>query len=136
MRACGIELKGTDAVVVLIEGTKENFTVHDVKPARFSIPDDENQDEVKAFRDAIHSFLRTNGVELIAVKKRAKKGDFSGGPVSFKLEGIIQLYDGCGVKLIAAPTIKAALRKKPVTPPDFLNKYQHEAFCAAFTALP
>ena len=55
--------------------------------------DDENPDEVKAFRDSMFAFFRENQVALVVIKKRGKKGEYSGGPVGFKLEGIIQLYE-------------------------------------------
>ena len=136
MKVCGIELKGADARLVILEGTKESYQVLDIKPAKISLADEANQEESKAFRNTIHSYFRENGVEAVAVKKRAKKGDYAGGPVTFKLEGIIQLYDQCEVSLVAPQTIKAALRKNNAEPAAHLNRYQHDAFFAGFAVLP
>jgi len=43
-----------------------------------------------------------------------KKGEYAGGPIGFKMEGIIQLYEECPVKLVAPQTISAT--QKSISP--------------------
>ena len=135
MTICGIEMFGSEARLVLLQGDKSDFSHVDVKPKKLILADDENPEEVKAFRDSIFAFFRENDVTLIAIKKRGKKGEYSGGPVGFKLEGIIQLYEDCTVKLVAAQTISATQRKDSPDKPDTLLKYQHNAFETAYSVL-
>ena len=112
MIVCGIEMAASEARLVLLEGTKSNFHHIDVKIRKFKIADDENAGEVRAFRDTLYAFFRENKVEIIAIKKRGKKGDYAGGPIGFKLEAITQLYEGCPIVLIAPATISARIIRK------------------------
>jgi len=135
MTICGIEMFGSEARLVLLNGDKSTFLHAKANPKKLKLTNDENPDEVKAFRDSIFAFFRENNVTLIAIKKRGKKGDFSGGPVGFKLEGIIQLYDDCPVKLVAAQTISAKQKKESPDKPGSLLKYQYVAFETAYSVL-
>ena len=92
--------------------------------------------EIRAFRDSLFAFLREIKVDLVAIKKRGKKGEYAGGPIGFKLEAIAQLYEGCPVSLIAPRTITTKIKKHPPKIPDALLKYQYAAFQTAFTVLP
>ena len=135
MTICGIEMFGSEARLVLLDGDKSNFSHAVVNPKKLKITDDENPEEVRAFRDSIFTFFRENNVSLIAIKKRGKKGEYSGGPVGFKLEGIIQMYEDCPVRLMAAQTISAAQKKDSPDKPETLLKYQHTAFETAYSVL-
>jgi hypothetical protein len=106
-----------------------------VRPRKIVLSDDEKPVEVRAFRDSLYAFLRENGIELVAIKKRGKTGDYAGSPVSFKLEAITQLYTDCRIVLIASQTIAATLRNHPTSLPQDLPKYQQSAFEVAYTAL-
>ena len=135
MIICGIELAASEARLVLLDGTRAAYSHVAVVPPKIVLADDENPDEVKAFKEAMYAFLRENHVEQIAIKKRSKRGDFVGGPVSFKLEGLVQLYPECDVVLISAQTISAAKRNHAPVAPQCINKYQHTAFETAFAGL-
>lgn len=126
---------GSEARLVILNGDKSSFFHSDIKPKKLKLTDDENSDELRAFRDSIFAFFRENNVSLIAIKKRGKKGDFSGGPVGFKLEGIIQLYEDCPVRLVAAQTISAKQKKESPDKPNSLLKYQYVAFETAYSVL-
>ena len=91
MKICGIELSASEARLVLIKGKKKDFTLIDIEPRKIKLNDENDQNEVKAFRDSIFAFFREKNVSTIVIKKRGKKGEYAGGPVGFKLEGIIQL---------------------------------------------
>ncbi len=135
MIVCGIELAASEARLVVLEGTKGEF-MHVVTATRkIPLPDDENQNEVKAFRETVYAFLRENHVDRVAIKKRGKRGDYAGGPVSFKLEGVIQLYPDCDVVLVSPQSISAVKRKHTPTPPEDTRKYQQVAFETAFSEL-
>ena len=136
MIACGIEMASSEARLVLLDGNKSNFQHIDVEPRKLKVVDDENADEVQSFRDTLYTFLRENKVEMIAIKKRGKKGDYAGGPIGFKLEAITQLYEECPVVLIAPATISVRLKKHTTGTPATLKKYQYSAFQTAFSALP
>jgi hypothetical protein len=135
MIVCGIEMSGSEVRLVILNGTRESFTYINTEPKKIKLSNDENQDEVKSFRDTIFTFFKKNNISLVAIKKRGKKGTFSGGPVGFKLEGIIQLYEESAIRLIAPQTISAAYKKCLSAKPNELKKYQYTAFETAFSAL-
>lgn len=64
-----------------------------------------------------------------------EKGEFAGGPTTFKIEGVFQLLENCEVTLLSPQTINAQAKKHNFELPGTLNKYQHEAFKAACSAL-
>ena len=135
MKICGIELSASEARLVLVKGKKEKFTLIDIEPRKIKLNDENDQNEVKPFRDSIFAFFREKNVSTIVIKKRGKKGEYAGGPVGFKLEGIIQLYDECPVILVAPQTISASKKRYKYKIPTEIRKYQHKAFETAFTKL-
>jgi hypothetical protein len=136
MKACGIEMAASEARLVLLDGNKSDFHHINVELRKLKISDDENAAEVRAFRDALYTLLQENKVEIVAIKKRGKKGDYAGGPIGFKLEAITQLYEECPIVLIAPATISARIKKHTTSTPATLKKYQYSAFETAFSALP
>ena len=136
MIICGIELAASEARFTLLRGKKDSFELIDVEPRKIKINDAASQSEIKAFKDSIFAYFRENKVSKIHIKKRGKRGAYAGGPTSFKLEGIIQLYDKCIVSLVSPQTISATRKKSNYSIPDKLRNYQHTAFETAFTKLP
>ena len=136
MIVCGIEMAASEARLVLLDGNKSDFHHINIGLRKLKITDDENADEIRAFRDNLYTFFRENKVETVAIKKRGKKGDYAGGPIGFKLEAITQLYEECPVVLIAPATISIRIKKQITDTPATLKKYQYPAFQTAFSALP
>ena len=135
MIVCGIELTATEARLSVLEGTKSAFSSLGAGPAKLVLENDEKPKEVKAFQDAIYAFFRENRIERVAIKKRAKRGQYASSPVSFKLEGLIQLYPDCDVRLVSPQTISAAKRKHAPEAPKDMEDDQQVAFETAFAAL-
>ncbi len=135
MIVCGIELAASEARLVVLDGTRDTFSHVSTAPPKIVLADDENPVEVKAFKEAMYAFLRENHVEQVAIKKRGKRREYAGGPVSFKLEGLIQLYPECSVVLVSPQTISAAKRNHAPVAPQCINKYQYTAFETAFAGL-
>jgi hypothetical protein len=133
--ACGIELKASTAILVVLKGSKKGFEIIETKLKKIELIDPILQGDVLSFRQAITRFFETLGVDEVGIKARNTKGEFSGGPISFKIEGIIQTTD-VNVKLFHAATLAATLKKSELDISTLgLNKYQHEAFKVAFHLL-
>ncbi|OLF51020.1 DUF3010 family protein [Pseudomonas chlororaphis] len=135
MSICGIEIKGSEAIfaiATLQDGTLQHQAVACKKIA---LDDDDEAANVKAFASQVGAFVRDHGIQRIAIKKRSKKGEFAGGPTTFKIEGVFQLLDGCEVTLLSPQTLNAQHKKHNFDLPATLNKYQHEAYKAACAAL-
>ena len=135
MKVCGIEIKGSEAllaVVALEAGSPAHLALATKK---IGLEDDELADNVKAFASQARQFVTEHGITHLAIKKRSKKGDFAGGPTTFKIEGILQLLEGCEVALVSPQTVSAQAKKHNIEPPASLNKYQHEAYKTACALL-
>ena len=132
MTICGIEIKGSEAIFALVTPNLEHVAVATKKLA---LDDDEDAASVKAFAANLAAFVKAQGITRMVIKKRSKKGEFAGGPTTFKIEGILQLLDDCDVQLLSPQTLNAQFKKHAFELPATLNKYQHEAFKVACAAL-
>lgn len=135
MIICGIEIKGSEAIIAVASLDQQGLShvAHSTK--KITLDDDDEAANVKVFAAQARAFVLENGIERIAIKKRSKKGEFAGGPTTFKIEGIFQILEGCEVTLLSPQTINAQNKKHDFALPTTLNKYQHEAYKAACAAL-
>jgi len=135
MIICGVEIKGSEAIFALATRQSSGIAHLPLATKKIALDDDDESANVKAFSIRIASFVRENGISHIAIKKRSKKGEFAGGPTTFKIETIFQLLSDCNVVLISPQTINAQNKKHDFALPETLNKYQHEAYKAACAGL-
>ena len=131
MIICGIELKSNNTILSLIQKTNDNTTFIDSKTKKLILGDDETKNSLLIFQDKLDQFLEENKVEKIALKKRAKKGTFAGGAVTFKIEAMIQLNTVCEVEFISSQAISKYTKKNEVSIPKELNKYQEQAYLSS-----
>ena len=127
MNICGIELKANNVILVVLKNNK----YIDIKIKKLILEDDEKQEEIRKFCNEFLDFLQKNEIEKVFIKKRAKKGAFSGGAVTFKLEGLIQLNPLCSVELISSQSISTFEKKNQIEFPKELKKYQEQAYLTA-----
>ena len=130
-KICGIELKSSEAILALIEESDGEVQFLDTEPRKIKIGDDESCAEVRSFFDSFVNFVRDNQIDVVVLKKRAKRGQMAGGAVSFKLEALIQMNGSAEVVFVSGQGIAAAHRRTPFEIPQELNKYQEAAFMAA-----
>ncbi len=127
MKICAIELKANNMILVLLDDNK----YEDLKIKKITLENDELQDDIRKFCNDFLLFLEKNLVDKVVIKKRAKKGNFAGGAVTFKMEALIQLNPICEVELISAQTISSFEKKNEIVFPESLKKYQEQAFLLA-----
>ena len=131
MKICAIELKSNNAVLVVVDD-KEFI---DLKIKKITLENDEKQEDIRKFCSEFLLFLEQNSIEKAVIKKRAKKGNFAGGAVTFKMEGFIQLNPFCDVELISSQSISSFEKKNNIEFPTTLKKYQEQAFLLALASL-
>jgi len=135
MKICGVEIKGSEAIFAVASRATGALEHLPLATRKIALEDDDESANVKTFAARISTFVRENDITQIAIKKRSKKGEFAGGPTTFKIETIFQLLEGCDVTLLSPQTINAQFKKHNFELPAALNKYQHEAYKAACSAL-
>lgn len=131
MKICGIELKSNNVILAVVDDKK----FIDLKIKKLILEDDESQIDIRKFCSEFLVFLEQNEIEKIVIKKRAKKGNFAGGAVTFKLEGLIQLNPQCEVELVSSQAISSFEKKNIVEFPKELKKYQEQAYLSVLSIL-
>ena len=134
MKIAGVEIKGSEAIFAVVEYDGSALAHLSTSLKKIALEDDDIAANVRQFRTQVAAFISDNGLKMLAIKKRGKKGEFAGGPTTFKIEGVLQLLEGCEAVLVSPQTISAQA-KKLAELPGTLNKYQHEAYKAACAVL-
>lgn len=131
MRICGIELKANNTIFTIIDTTNSTTHYMDIKEKKFSLENDEDSEDLLNYISFIKNIIKKYDIDTIAIKKRAKKGTFAGGAVTFKMEGLIQLNGLCKVELISPQAISKFEKKHKIEFPSNLNKYQEQSYLTA-----
>lgn len=138
MKVCGVELKGNDAIICLMEKANGLYDIPNVRVPKISIKDAGDAEQVRGFQFAFAKLIEDYKIDAVVIKGRALKGKFAGGPVGFKLEAAIQLIDGLDVEIVSSSYVKSAWAKTQVNI-DFrdtgLKKLQEQAFSTVFAYL-
>ncbi|MGP2656893.1 DUF3010 family protein [Malaciobacter sp. WC5094] len=134
MKLCGVELKANNAIFSVFEKNDDIVIYIDLKIKKITLDDDESFEDIKTFSNNVNDFLKDNKIEKVFIKKRAKKGNFAGGAVTFKMEGIIQLNDICDVTLVSSQSVNSFEKKNMIEFPKELKKYQEGAYLTALAA--
>lgn len=139
MKAIGIQIDADNAILVVLEKDANGTIIQTEDCVRFRIADHTISTQVQQFRDQINSSFDLISPSMIGIKMRNAKAKERGNvrppsPISFKLEGIIQLYTKCIINFVWPQTITAFKRKNGDFPLS-KNKYQQDAFDVAYYLL-
>lgn len=138
MRVCGVELKGNDAVICLMELTDGLFSLPDCRVRKLSIDDAANGEQLKKFQFDFVKLMKDYRVEHVVIRERMTRGKFAGGAVGFKLEAAIQLQKELEVSLLSSSKVKEILKNSHVRlnfDDTGLKQFQEPAFTTAFAYL-
>jgi hypothetical protein len=135
MRYCGADISGTDLIIAIIDGDADGYSYISIKPTKVKLSDDEDQASVRSFYETVTDFMRVNHIDLVAIKKRAGKGRFAGGSVTFKIEALLQAMKDCEVRLYSPATIAAKTKSLKLSVPKEVFAYQKDAYLTACCAL-
>lgn len=136
MRVCGCEISAQEvrlAVVHLNEQGKLEFLR--LQATRLELADDTSEADLRLFLAALHDFARENEVDTFAIKTRAKKGRMAGGAVSFKIETLIQLVEGCHTRFVNPVALSNFAKKELEGYPDKMPVYLKNAFLSGAYAI-
>jgi hypothetical protein len=131
MNICGIELKANQTILAV----QKDGEYLDLKTKKITLEDDEKQESIRSYCNDLLVFLTQNDIEQVYIKKRAKKGNFAGGAVTFKMESLIQLNPKCLVELVSSQTISAFEKKNSIEFPKGLMKYQEQAYLSLLSSI-
>lgn len=132
-KICGVELTGSKAIFCLLECDGESWEVLTVPTRKLALDDSRDADHVRSTKQILETFFREHAPDLIGIKQRNERGQFAGGAVTFKLEGLIQVATNTSIEFVAPNAISHTLKDKEVDYPSDLYAYQEEAFRTALT---
>lgn len=133
MKTIGIQIKGAEAIIVVLSKDDNGIISITNESCKIKIDDPSSSIQVKQFKDQINTLFDTIGADSIGIMARNAngKGDRAPSPISFKLEGIIQLYTTLETEIIWKQTTNAYFKKNAKTL-SASNKYQEDAFDIAY----
>ncbi|KZY33203.1 hypothetical protein A3752_12585 [Oleiphilus sp. HI0081] len=135
MKVCGVELKGSDAIICLLSMDDEIFDIPDCRVRKVTL---EKSHSLKYFQATFAKLMTDYQIDTVIIRERPTKGKFAGGAIGFKMEAAIELIDGVDVRLITPVDIKAAVKKNPIPVPfeeTGLKVMQEAAFTTAYAYL-
>ncbi|WP_107495384.1 DUF3010 family protein [Thalassobius sp. I31.1] len=136
MRVCGCEISAQEvrlAVVHLDDDGKVEMLR--LKTTRIELSDDTSQADLRSFQTALQEFAREHKIQTFVIKTRARKGKMAGGAVSFKIETLIQLVEGCDTRFVSPIALSNFAKKQLEAYPEKLLVYLKNAFLAGAYAL-
>jgi len=132
MRICGISFDSTAAVLVIADFSDDGeVEIVDTETKRAKLGNHEDEACLNSFHRLISAVVNDHAIKQIAIRKCTYAGKYQSGAASLKMEAILQLADVPTV-LIAPRSANAACDNHNCVIPSELNKYQHDAFRAAF----
>ena len=112
MKVIGIQIDSDEAILVVLHKDANGTITQTDECVRFNIADHSISAQVQQFRDQVNSTFDLIAPTIIGIKMRNAKARERGtvrppSPISFKLEGIIQLYSKCNIDFVWPQTITA-----------------------------
>ncbi len=135
---CGIEIKGSEAIVALLALDRGLFQVPDCRVRRVTLQAPDNAHNLRYFQRTVSKLLADYKVHEVVIRERPTKGKFAGGAIGFKLEACIQLLNDIDVTLLSGSQIKQRIKRQPMSVPfteTGLKGFQQGAFDTAYAFL-
>jgi len=135
MKVIGIEIKSTEAILVVLEDSN-GVIKQTAESTKFGINISENNNQVRQFMQQVRASFDNINADFIGILARngKAKGVMMPSPFSFKLEGLFQLYEKREIIFVWPQTVSAFLKKNECPQsPD--KKYQMAAFHLAYYLL-
>lgn len=133
MKVIGVDIAGRDVRIIALEksyGTIINYT-RKYKPIR--LEDDEIAENVILFKNTLFATIESFSPDVIVINYRDSKagGKYAPSAISFKTEGLIQLYDKASIVFTKPQTISAFFKKNSLElTTDYV--YQQDALRLAY----
>jgi hypothetical protein len=138
MRVCGIELKGNEAIICMMELSNGLYSLIETRATKLSIKDAADSEQLKKFQFEFAKLMEDYKIDHVAIKERLTKGKFAGGAVGFKLEAAIQLISDLPTSLLSGSKIKEIMKQSQLDI-DYrdmdLKQFQEAAFMTALAYL-
>ncbi|WP_306519563.1 DUF3010 family protein [Rheinheimera sp.] len=138
MRVCGVDIKGSEIILCLMEMDNGLMVLPDCRQVRFPLLKDQDTEQMRKFQFGMAKLAEDYKISKFLVRERPQKGKFSGSAVGFKIEAALQLIPTVDTVICTNAAIKDKLATHPI-PVDFrdtgLKAFQEAAFTTAYAYL-
>jgi hypothetical protein len=136
MRICGCEISAKEVrLAVVYLDDEKHLEMLRLKTTRIELEDDTSETDLRSFLASLQTFSLENEIGTFVIKTRAKKGRMAGGAVSFKIETLIQLIEGCQTRFVSPVALANFAKKEFKEYPEKLPVYLKNAFLSGAHAL-
>jgi hypothetical protein len=136
MRVCGCEISAKEVrLAVVYLNDERKLEMLRLKTTRIELEDDTSEADLRSFLADLQAFSREYEIDTFVIKTRAKKGRMAGGAVSFKIETLIQLVEGCHTRFVSPVALANFAKKDRDEYPEKLPVYLKNAFLSGAYAL-
>jgi Protein of unknown function (DUF3010) len=111
MKVVGIEIDSRKVIVVALERTDDGIVNYTGKYKPIKLEDDDVAENVRLFKNTLFATLDGFSPEVVVFLGRGTSGMFAASPISFKIEGLLQLYENADVCCTKPQTISAFFKK-------------------------
>ena len=116
MKVLGISIEANKAIFSALEqDASKNTQEISSAPTKLELKDHQDSKEVRRFQAEIQTFLSAMSFDKVGVITRTTKGRFAASPISFKIEGLIQLFPNLEIDFISPATLRAHFKKNENT---------------------
>jgi hypothetical protein len=131
MKVIGIEIDGARANFIGLDSNSGDILEVSSIPRFLELEDDKDFDEVRRFRNLLHNVFSAVSPDVIGIYSKPASGRHAAGPITYKVEGLIQLYEGKSMKFVHHKSI-AALKNKKEYEAKCKFAYQQQAADVAY----
>lgn len=137
MRVCGCEISAKEVrLAVVYLNDESNLEMLRLKTTRIELVDDTSEADLRSFLADLQAFSQEHKIDTFVIKTRAKKGRMAGGAISFKIETLIQLVEGCHTRFVSPVALANFAKKEVEKYPDKLPVYLKNAYlCGAYALM-
>lgn len=130
MRVCGVDIKASEANLVVCEPSAGAAIPLKLATKRLKLAEPGGGAELKSLLRAIEAFLHENNVDALAIKQRQSRGTMSASGVTFKIEALFELAQP-SVYMVHGKTLEKFSKCNVAGVPADLPKFQTDAFLSA-----
>ncbi|MFT5544286.1 MAG: hypothetical protein ACI96N_003507 [Arenicella sp.] len=135
MKICGVELKGSEAIICLLSFKDGLFTLPECRVRKVEFNKRNTTGDINYFQATFSKLMADYSINSVIIKERPLKGKFAGGALGFKMESAIQLIEGLEVSTMSPQEFKESIKRNPVTvafSETGLKLFQETAFAVAY----
>jgi hypothetical protein len=126
---CGVEIKGKEAILALVQSSPEESGHVKCVTKKLALLDDRDTKSLSTMKSAIEAFALQNKVDAFVIKSRQATGSRAGGGITFKIETLFQL-SGTPAVFISPPTLAKFAKSNLGGVPTSVVGYQTDAYRA------